>query len=167
MIEKALAESHLGYPDLSAVACTVGPGSFTGLRVGLSSARAIGLAANLPVLGYTTLEVLAYASKLHTPGSKLKKTLAIINAGKGEYYYQLFSLMPFASLSEAVVGDIAVAKSLAGKDTAVAGFESDILTFPSADYLALLAASQLLPPRTSAPFYIRPPDAKPMALITQ
>src|SRR5438105_2329637 len=56
MIEKALLKSHTEYGDLSAVAATIGPGSFTGIRVGLAAARGIAFAAGIKGLGFTTLE---------------------------------------------------------------------------------------------------------------
>lgn len=170
MIEAALAQSGLTYKDLSTIACTVGPGSFTGLRVGLSSARAIGLAAGIPLLGFTTLEVLAYAaSLLPSPlpaeeGRTFYSALALLNAGKGEFYYQLFSLDPFAAKSKPAVGPIENAKKLLSIDTAIVGFESEIISFPRADCLALLAASKFLSAQPATPFYIRPPDAKPMTI---
>lgn len=58
LIERVMAQVEGGFDSLSRVAVTVGPGSYTGLRVGLSAARAIGLAAGIPVVGVTTLSAL-------------------------------------------------------------------------------------------------------------
>src|SRR3954469_18049169 len=62
LLARVMAQSGIGFPDLDRVAVTTGPGSFTGLRVGLSAARGIGLAAAKPVVGVTTLA--AYAAPL-------------------------------------------------------------------------------------------------------
>src|SRR4051794_89365 len=65
LLARVMAQSGIGFPDLDRVAVTTGPGSFTGLRVGLSAARGIGLAAAKPVAGVTTLA--AYAAPLVAP----------------------------------------------------------------------------------------------------
>lgn len=59
MINGILEKSGCTYKDLGLIAVTVGPGAFTGLRIGLSTARALGVALNIPVAGVTTLEALA------------------------------------------------------------------------------------------------------------
>ena len=60
MVEWAMAEARLDFRNLDLVATTVGPGSFTGLRVGLAAARGLALAARLPIVGVTTLEALVH-----------------------------------------------------------------------------------------------------------
>jgi len=158
MVEQALKQSALLYSDLSAVACTTGPGSFTGIRVALAAARGICFAAKVPGLGFTTLEVLAFAARQSGP------LLAALNAGKGEWYYQAFDGMK--SVYEPQVGSPEKALASIGKDTPVIGniqapgYKLIPITFPRADALAGLAAAgtQSSP---MVPFYIRPPDAIP------
>ena len=58
LVERVVARVEGGFEGLDRVAVTVGPGSYTGLRVGLSAARAIGLATGIPVVGVTTLSAL-------------------------------------------------------------------------------------------------------------
>ena len=58
LVERVMARFEGGFEGLARVAVTVGPGSYTGLRVGLSAARAVGLAAGIPVVGVTTLSAL-------------------------------------------------------------------------------------------------------------
>ena len=53
LVERVMARIEGGFESLTRVAVTVGPGSYTGLRVGLSAARAVGLAAAVPVVGVT------------------------------------------------------------------------------------------------------------------
>src|ERR1700719_982791 len=55
LIGRVIAASGTAFASLGRIAVTTGPGSFTGLRVGLSAARGIALAANIPVVGVTTL----------------------------------------------------------------------------------------------------------------
>lgn len=59
MIQEVLAEAQTGFDQLDLIACSIGPGSFTGLRIGLSTARTLGLALNIPVVGLNTLDVMA------------------------------------------------------------------------------------------------------------
>ncbi len=147
MIDRALKEGGLGYKNLSAIACTVGPGSFTGIRVGLATARGICLAGGIKGLGFTTLEVMAHAAK--TSG---RAVLAVLNAGKGEQYYQGFNAK----------GEALFAPKL-GLAEAAAMPEGYVTTTaaPRADALADLAATADFA-ASLQPFYIRAPDAIPL-----
>src|SRR5580693_8596370 len=62
LIARVIKQAGIGFAALDRIAVTTGPGSFTGLRVGLSAARGIALAANKPVVGVTTLT--AYAAPI-------------------------------------------------------------------------------------------------------
>ena len=168
MIEQALSQSGTEYRQLSAIAATIGPGSFTGIRVGLATARGLCLAAGIKGIGFSTLEVVAYAAHKNSlsPGSPL---LAILNAGKGEYYTQAFDTAPhWKAQSEPHVEPLESAASrvpgpfvTAGNAT-MPGVVSVPVTFPRADALAELAALQHEPVAALKPFYIRPPDATPL-----
>ncbi|MGB7045218.1 MAG: tRNA (adenosine(37)-N6)-threonylcarbamoyltransferase complex dimerization subunit type 1 TsaB, partial [Methylocella sp.] len=59
LIDRVMARVAGGFASLDRVAVTVGPGSFTGLRVGIAAARAIGIACKIPVTGVSTLAALA------------------------------------------------------------------------------------------------------------
>jgi tRNA threonylcarbamoyl adenosine modification protein YeaZ len=59
MIEAALDQSGLSFGDIDRIAVTIGPGSFTGVRVGVAAGRGLGLALGIPVLGIGTLHALA------------------------------------------------------------------------------------------------------------
>lgn len=89
LVARVMAKVDGGFSSLSRIAVTVGPGSFTGLRVGLSAARALGLAAEVPVVGVTTLA--AYCAPLI--GREAGRiTAAAIDARHGQVYFQ--ALMP-------------------------------------------------------------------------
>lgn len=86
VLEEVLAEAGLGFADLDALAVTVGPGTFTGLRVGLAAARGIALARKLPCVGVTTLEAVAEPVDLHE-----NERLAVsFDARRDEVYFQIF-----------------------------------------------------------------------------
>jgi tRNA threonylcarbamoyladenosine biosynthesis protein TsaB len=62
MLRQVLAESGAGPGDVTAIACGVGPGPYTGLRVGLATARAVGMAWDRPVVGLCSLDAMAGAA---------------------------------------------------------------------------------------------------------
>ncbi|MBM3488502.1 MAG: tRNA (adenosine(37)-N6)-threonylcarbamoyltransferase complex dimerization subunit type 1 TsaB [Alphaproteobacteria bacterium] len=84
---EALAAAGLGFADLDAVAVTIGPGSFAGLRAGIAAARGIALARAIPVLGVTTLEAIAVTALAGTPGATV---IAIVDSRRGDLYVQAF-----------------------------------------------------------------------------
>ncbi len=74
----ALEDLGLGAEDLTAVAVTTGPGSFTGLRVGMALAKGLSMARNLPLVGIPTLDVVAVAQ-----GRDRRPLIAVLQAGRG------------------------------------------------------------------------------------
>ena len=82
-IAELLARHGVGYADLTRVVTTTGPGSFTGLRIGLSAARGVGLARGIPVIGVPSL--LGLSLSVAGPSTVL------LDARRGEAYFQIFS----------------------------------------------------------------------------
>ena len=87
MVRDVMGESGLAFGEIDYIATTTGPGGFTGLRIGLAAARAIGLAANIPVIGYTTFEVVARSPRTRSASLPL---LVVMDAKRADYYFQLF-----------------------------------------------------------------------------
>ena len=87
LIERVVGATDGGFAALDRIAVTVGPGSFTGIRVGLSAARAIGLALGKPVVGVSTLN--AFAAPLILARDD-RRILACVDARHGQSYAQLF-----------------------------------------------------------------------------
>jgi tRNA threonylcarbamoyladenosine biosynthesis protein TsaB len=155
MVEKALTASSTDYNELTKIAVTIGPGSFTGIRIALAAARGIGLAAKKPVVGYSGLLVLAYGAN---QSQKKASICAVLNAGKGEIIYQNFSA-ELSQLSEPTLSKLsAVIPAQAGILIGY-GCENN-QTFPRADFLAMLASEYPEFAVSPLPFYVRPPDAK-------
>lgn len=79
-VENALNKAGMKAEDADVFACSVGAGSFTGIRIGVSTVKAFAYALSKRVLGVTTFEVLAYSV------SKRVKKLALVSARHGNYY---------------------------------------------------------------------------------
>ncbi len=85
MIRDAMSEAGIAYRDLSGIGVTVGPGSFTGMRVGLAAARGLALATGLPLVGITTLEAIAAAVSSASP------FLVAVDSKRRDLYVQIFA----------------------------------------------------------------------------
>ncbi|MGB8900488.1 MAG: tRNA (adenosine(37)-N6)-threonylcarbamoyltransferase complex dimerization subunit type 1 TsaB, partial [Methylocella sp.] len=87
LIDRVMVRVEGGFASLGRVAVTVGPGSFTGLRVGIAAARAIGIACKIPVAGVSTLAALAAPLILEQrPGL----VAAAIDARRGNVFFAAF-----------------------------------------------------------------------------
>lgn len=85
-IEECLNEATIWYQDLDLLAVTNGPGSFTSIRVGFTTAKALKLATNLPLIAINSLEAIAYEYK----NSGYKKILVVMDAKLDELFIQEF-----------------------------------------------------------------------------
>ncbi|TPJ16576.1 tRNA (adenosine(37)-N6)-threonylcarbamoyltransferase complex dimerization subunit type 1 TsaB [Mesorhizobium sp. B2-7-3] len=173
VIADALKTAATDYAGLGAIAVSVGPGSFTGLRVGVSTARGLALALKLPAIGVTTLEALAAEAASAFPG---RAVLAALDAGREEIHAALYDEMSVLTYGPAVA-TLADAVTMASERTAVlAGTAATLIadaagrTFDigpraaTADILtyARLAAAKGQGERPK-PLYLRGADAKPQA----
>jgi tRNA threonylcarbamoyladenosine biosynthesis protein TsaB len=178
LVARVMRASGVSFGDLARVAVTTGPGSFTGLRVGLAAARGIGLAAQKPVVGLTTLAAYT-APRVAADGDS--PVLAAIDARHGQVYVQFVDgegamLLPprIASIAEAIaatrheaapclVGNAAAL--LAGHWPADRAPPVMVEPEPAPDvaWVAWLGAAvrpETAPPK---PTYLRAPDAVPTA----
>lgn len=167
MIEEALTQAGLWHSDMDAIASTVGPGNFTGLRVGFSTARALALSTCKPFIGLTSLEVMASAYAARYPDAAV---LAAVNAGRGQVYAQLFNGGTATSEPRMLDYD-AVHAILPQTDCAVVGNAETVLRphlqhasfvtgISYADAKDIAALALKTGPRHDIPLYLRPADAK-------
>lgn len=78
-IEEALLKTGMRLSECDLLACVVGPGSFTGIRIGISAVKGMAMGAELPVLGVTSLEAIAYAEMSDSK-------ICLVDAGHGHVY---------------------------------------------------------------------------------
>src|SRR5579872_322206 len=88
LLQRVMNDAGMAFPDLDRVAVTTGPGSFTGLRVGIAAARGIALAAEKPAVGISTLS--AYAAPHMAEDGKFP-VVAAIDARHAHVYLQVFA----------------------------------------------------------------------------
>lgn len=177
MIAEVMDGAGLGFDAIERFAVTLGPGTFTGVRVGVAAARSFALATGRPVVGMTSLEVIAARGRQILGSSAAGRALLIaIDARRGGLYCALHheltgaevpqlltaaEAMALARANDALVigsGGAIVADYAAGAghriDTELASIE------PHARHLAMLAATRPASPRV-APLYMRSPDVRP------
>lgn len=164
----AALEAGMAFADLDRIGVTVGPGSFTGLRVGLAFAQGLAAALNRPVVGVSALDALAASA------DEAATVAALIDARRGQVYARFWRDGEPAGPAEALTLEAAAARIatmeadavLVGSGAAlfaeaVAGPRLLGLDGPAPEALARLAAAAdptLAPPR---PLYLRAPDAIP------
>ncbi len=175
LLKRVMDAASLTFSDIDRIAVTTGPGSFTGLRVGIAAARGIALAADKPAVGLSTLS--AYAAP-HMAADERFQVVAAIDARHAHVYLQVFSpggrtltAPRLAALGEAVqaaaaapsciVGSAAQAVAAGLSRSAAAPAAVDARAAPDIAWVARMGA---VVPEDQAPLkpqYLRAPDAQP------
>jgi tRNA threonylcarbamoyladenosine biosynthesis protein TsaB len=171
IIEQVLTEAGAAYSGLSAVAVNVGPGSFTGVRIGMAAAQGLNLVHKMPLIAVTSFESVAYQSK------KTENKLVVLDAKRGQVYCQMFA----NTVSEPVLIEYNdILKVISGDNFIISGnggnYITDIISNNKIQFLvenpdaaseaisiAYVAAQKFAKKDYSDdiyPLYIRNPDAK-------
>ncbi len=121
-INDALSEFQLSVRDLTAIVVDRGPGLFTGLRVGLATARGLADALGVPLLGVTSLEILAHEA---APTSSTEQILALVDGRRGEVFAQTFrsstSLLALSPAEVRTPQDVVIEWGTSGLPVTVVG----------------------------------------------
>jgi tRNA threonylcarbamoyladenosine biosynthesis protein TsaB len=175
LIARVMDEARAEFDQLARIVVTVGPGSFTGLRVGISAARGLALAASRPAVGLSTLA--AYAAP-YVASDETAPIVAAIDARHGQVYMQVFAgngrtLVPprVASIREAVRAALSGPARVVGSaaEAVLAQWPAgepppltvDAQPAPDIEWVARLGAAAQdtgVPPK---PLYLQAPDARP------
>ena len=174
MVESVMSEVEGGFASLGAIAVAVGPGSFTGIRIGLAMARAMGLTLGIPVIGVSTLVAFA-APLLDEPQPGV--IVSAIDAKHGGVYFQAFESTGRPLFGPRIASFRDTARAIGGGPARIAGDGAQALALEAqrvgiaceafgAAYPDIVAIARIglasnpedWPPR---PLYVKPPDAKP------
>lgn len=167
VIDGALEQAQLSLQNVERIAVTIGPGSFTGIRVGVAAARGFALSLGIEAMGVTTLETLALHHLLENPDRPVAVGL---DAKRGETYLQTFSA-DGSPLRDAGLLPLEDARMvIEGFDGAVIGSAAPLFAgaetgsgpdhFPIASVARAAARKPAGQPKP-APLYLRGPDARP------
>jgi tRNA threonylcarbamoyladenosine biosynthesis protein TsaB len=171
--DRALAEADLSFGDLDAIAVGVGPGGFTGLRIGIVTARALAASAALELRPVSSLKALA-------SGAGDGQVLALIDARRGELFAALYEdgeqvWPPFAASPEVVAarvreaavtpmavgdGSVRFRDELEAAGVRVAAADSGSHTVSALSVCRLALGTAPVPAEAVVPEYLRAPDAK-------
>lgn len=171
VIDAALSAAGRTYADLTRIVVAVGPGSFTGIRVGVATARGLALALKIPVVGVSNLEAVAAEAGAAFPGRTIMAAFNSAQAVQVGVYQSLATIvhdpvtmtadaaLALAHRHNAVVTGSASANLAAMDDRLETA--SDAVTADISVYARLGAAKD--DAKRPSPLYLREPDAKPQA----
>ncbi|MGY8665857.1 tRNA (adenosine(37)-N6)-threonylcarbamoyltransferase complex dimerization subunit type 1 TsaB [Bradyrhizobium sp. UFLA05-109] len=177
LIARVMQSAGLSFTALDRIAVTTGPGSFTGLRVGISAARGLALATGKPAVGLTTLS--AYAAAIVSQ-NKSAPVVSAIDARHDHVYFQVVAgdgsqlVRPrVAGVDEAIAASQFGAPHLVGNAAKILAdrwpkdrsppIAVDPQAAPDINWVAWLGAAADPDTTPARPFYLRAPDAKPAA----
>ena len=180
MIQSLLSTCGVTMQDMDMIAVSTGPGAFTGVRIGLATARGLALASGLPVRGVTSLEAVAHGVPADERSGR--GVLALIDSKRDDVFAQLFDadLSPVGEpqalspddvisycqkhgLPVALAGDAAERMVDHGLSDAGMDVVASSSLHPQAAVIAAIAVERGAPTKddvSPAPVYLRPPDVK-------
>ncbi len=173
LLQQLLHEAQLSYYDVELIAVTIGPGSFTGIRVGIATARGLALGLKVPVIGINVLEAIAFQHQQDGLSDDNPLVVAM-DARRSEYYVQMFdeeknsvpaiiqadkitAYLPVSAFRIAGSAARLVVNDVARQDIYVCSNQTAV----DIESVARLAASRPVGDEKPKPLYLRPAGAKP------
>jgi tRNA threonylcarbamoyladenosine biosynthesis protein TsaB len=170
-VDQLLREAGLGYGDLDAIAVGIGPGTFTGIRIGIATARGLAHSSGVALRPVPSLAALA-------AGIEAERALPLIDARRGELFAAAYEggrelLEPMVAPPEEVIarapsgamaagdGSIRFREALEAAGIQVAPGDSQMHVVRGLHICRLAASVESAPPDSVVPCYLRAPDAKP------
>jgi tRNA threonylcarbamoyl adenosine modification protein YeaZ len=174
LIARVMDAARSEFSDLNRIAVTVGPGSFTGLRVGISAARGIALAAGRPAIGLSTLSALAAPHVAARSGDTI---IAAIDARNEQVYFQVFAPNGVTIVTPRLDRVRAAVRAVPVGPTVITGSGAMLVAAhwpsgspmprvedhvaPDIGWVARLGAAAQEEGSAPKPLYLRRPDARP------
>jgi tRNA threonylcarbamoyladenosine biosynthesis protein TsaB len=174
LIARVMDAARSEFNELNRIAVTVGPGSFTGLRVGISAARGIALAAGKPAIGLSTLSALAAPHVAARSGDTI---IAAIDARNEQVYFQVFAPNGVTVVTPRLDRVRAAVRAVPVGPTVITGSGAMLVAAhwpsgspiprvedhaaPDIGWVARLGAAAQEEGAPPKPFYLRRPDARP------
>ena len=175
LLAEVLESADLEYKDVSKIAAICGPGSFTGIRVGLATARGLALGLSIPVIGINALEAIAFQQNNNGNNAETPIVVAL-DAKRGEVFAQIFSSSGEHLTTPQAVSIDQISDFMPDQPFHIAGSGSQAIinafgeqscevisdqTAASIKYVARLAAQMPDDLNKPSPLYLRSADAKP------
>ncbi|MGA2125389.1 MAG: tRNA (adenosine(37)-N6)-threonylcarbamoyltransferase complex dimerization subunit type 1 TsaB [Xanthobacteraceae bacterium] len=174
LLARVIEHAGIEFADLGRIAVTVGPGSYTGLRVGIAAARGIALVTGSPAVGLSTLAALAAP---HLAAGESRSLVAAIDARHGQVYFQITGRdgRPLVTPRLATIED--AMRAIRARPCLIVGPGAELLAaawrlgaerpgvdprpYPDIDWVARLGALAEAGSAPPKPLYLRRPDARP------
>ncbi len=174
LIARVMDAGRCEFRELDRIAVTVGPGSFTGLRVGIAAARGIALAAGKPAVGLSTLSTLAAP---HVASRSDHVIIAAIDARNEQVYFQVFAPNGVTIVTPRLDRVRAAVRAVPVGPTVITGSAAELVAAhwpsgspvplvethaaPDIGWVARLGAAAREEGAAPKPLYLRQPDARP------
>jgi len=177
MIGEVMERAGVAFSDIDEIAVTIGPGTFTGTRIGIAAARSFALATGARTGGYSSLAVMAEVARRDIAADLMA---VVVDARRGEVYAQLFGrdggrgpLSPPQLLAVSAAAMIGGSERIVFAGSAASAVAEAALAagrpaeaslphlLPDAVALAHIAAASAPSEEPLLPLYLRPPDARP------
>lgn len=174
IIERTVSESGLAWAAIDAIAVVTGPGSFTGVRIGVAAARGLALSLGVPAVGIDGFEAIATA-EAERDGGQDSVAMAIVFGRAPRLVWRRYRAQGGLAtpLGDAETGDPSVLSGAGGLRVvgpSAAAIDGGVVAHPDLGAVARIASRRLAATgadglESPAPVYLRPPDATPPSLL--